>query len=57
MSTCNECDNYDPIDGSSGKCKYHEAERHVVEIDSHSTEVLNGWPIVNGNEQACRNFE
>jgi glutamate mutase epsilon subunit len=40
-----------------GKCKYHEAERHVVQTDTHSVEVLNGWPIVNGDEEACRNVE
>jgi hypothetical protein len=57
MSTCSECSCYDPVDAETGKCKYHEAERIVKPIDGCIPDVENGWPIVNGSEEACRNFE
>ena len=57
---CNECNAYEAIDGSTGKCKKAKAERHMslqsVGVES-STSVVNGWPVVDGNGTACGDFE
>lgn len=58
--TCVECNAYVVIDGSTGKCKKRKPERHMdthsVGVES-STDIVNGWPVVNGAESACGDFE
>lgn len=57
MSTCSECNNYDPIDGVTGKCKFHPVARHMTADESHLKDVVNGWPTVESDEPSCREFE
>jgi hypothetical protein len=57
MDTCSECGYYYPIDANSGKCKKSHAERHIKPTDGCVTEIVNGWPIVIGSEDACGEAE
>lgn len=57
MAFCSDCTAYDPIDESTGKCKRRRAERHIIPNSGNDKEVINGWPIVNGNETQCVEHE
>jgi hypothetical protein len=54
---CRDCGAYDPIDSTKGKCKRNHVERHVVSSEGHTGDIINGWPIVEGDEQACTEIE
>lgn len=50
---CDECIHYKAIDGSTGHCKVHRAERHVVPINKGVREIINGWPVVKCDSSVC----
>lgn len=58
MSICRECAFYIAIDESEGNCKCKRIERHVIPMENHSgaKEVVNGWPVTNGDNATCGDF-
>jgi hypothetical protein len=54
---CSDCISYDPIDDSTGKCKHSCPKRCVAPKGDHDIEIINGWPIVKGDEMCCADAE
>lgn len=53
MAICRDCVFHDAIDSKKGKCKCKRIERHVGLVDGEHEHIINGWPVVDGDELVC----
>lgn len=56
MAICSDCEFCDMIDEEKGRCKKGSIERHIIPVENHLKEIIDGWPIVLLNEKACGEF-
>lgn len=60
MAKCKECNVFEATEGTKGVCKKAKIQRVVTEHShgSESTaEIVNGWPVTDGENQACGDLE
>ena len=57
---CKDCNVFEGTEGIMGVCKKHKPDRVVTTTGvgvEQSSEIVNGWPVVNGERQTCGDFE
>ena len=58
MNLCSDCKYCHPINDKKGKCKIKHPERLVASNSMmNEVEIINGWPTVNIDSEACGEFK